>query len=178
MKTTDGVADVGEHVVSDRKGLGELYERSVPAAVRLAYLLTGDQAIAEDLAQDAFVRVAGKLVHLRHRDAFDDYLRRTVINLSKNHFRRRAIERAYLTRFRVVDRSASHDKGVVERQAMLAALQVLPHRQRSAIVLRFYEDLPEDAVAEILRCRPATVRSLVFRGVQTLRSEIGRTTDA
>jgi RNA polymerase sigma-70 factor (sigma-E family) len=178
MKTTDDVADVAEPHISDRKGLADLYERSAPGAVRLAYLLTGDRAIAEDIAQDAFVRVAGKLVHLRRHEAFDAYLRRTVINLSRNHFRRRAIERAYLARLRVVDGSPSHDRDVVERQAMLAALQDLPHRQRSAIVLRFYEDLSEDAVADILRCRPATVRSLVFRGVQTLRSEMGRTTDA
>jgi RNA polymerase sigma-70 factor (sigma-E family) len=178
MKTTDDVADEVGPRVGDREGLADLYRRSAPGAVRLAYLLTGDRAIAEDLAQDAFVRVAGRLAHLRHHEAFDAYLRRTVVNLSKNHFRRRAIERAYLTRERAQDPSPSHDRGVVERQAMLAALQDLPHRQRSAIVLRFYEDLPEDAVADILRCRPATVRSLVFRGVQALRSEMGRTTDA
>ena len=73
---------------------------SVPGAVRLAYLLTGDRAVAEDITQDAFVRVSGRLAHLREGAAFDAYLRRAVVNLAKNHFRRRAVERAYLERTR------------------------------------------------------------------------------
>ncbi len=178
MGTTDEIAEVGGAHVRDREGLGDLYRRSAPGALRLAYLLTGDRDLAEDLMQDAFVRVAGRLVHLRQPAAFDAYLRRTVVNLSKNHFRRRAIERAYLAKEQPTDEIAGHDRSVVERRAMLGALHHLPHRQRAAIVLRFYEDLPEDAVAEILRCRPATVRSLVFRGVKALRSEIERHADA
>ena len=68
------------------------------APIRLAYLLTGDRAVAEDIAQDAFVRVVGHLGHLRDASSFDAYLRRTVVNLSKNHFRRRAVERRFLAR--------------------------------------------------------------------------------
>src|SRR6058998_3162610 len=78
--------------------LGELYLRHAHDAVRLAYLLTGDRALAEDLVQDAFVRLAGRLVHLRDPCAFDAYLRRTVVNLSRSHFRRKKVERAYLQR--------------------------------------------------------------------------------
>jgi RNA polymerase sigma factor (sigma-70 family) len=52
---------------------------------------------------------------------------------------------------------------------MRAALLGLPVRQRAALVLRYYEDLPETQIADILRCRPSTVRSLVSRGVQALR---------
>ncbi len=178
MGTTDEIAGVGEARVRDREGLEDLYRRSAPGAVRLAYLLTGDRALAEDLAQDAFVRVAGRLVHLRQPAAFDAYLRQTVVNLSKNHFRRRAIERAYLATEHTPEEIAGHDRGIVERRAMLDALHRIPRRQREAIVLRFYEDLPEDSVAAILRCRPATVRSLVFRGVHALRDEIERHADA
>ena len=76
--------------------LVDLYERSGPGSIRLAYLLPGDPAVAEDIAQDAFVRVVGHLGHLRDASAFDSYLRRTVVNLSKNHFRRRAVERRFL----------------------------------------------------------------------------------
>src|SRR5437016_11762255 len=82
----------------DTGRLGELYVRHADDAVRLAYLLTGDRALAEDLVQDAFVRLAGRLVHLRDPDAFDAYLRRTVVNLSNSYFRRRKVERAYLER--------------------------------------------------------------------------------
>jgi RNA polymerase sigma factor (sigma-70 family) len=60
----------------------------------------------------------------------------------------------------------------------MAALERLPQRQRAAIVLRFYEDLSEDSIAQILRCRNGTVRSLVTRGVQALRADIKRYPDA
>src|ERR687887_2103997 len=78
--------------------LGDLYLRHADEAVRLAYLLTGDRHLAEDLVQDAFVRLAGRLVHLRDPGAFHAYLRRTIVNLSNSYFRRRRVERAYLER--------------------------------------------------------------------------------
>src|SRR3954471_7343674 len=78
--------------------LGDLYLRHADGAVRLAYLLTGDMGLAEDLAQDAFVKLAGRLVHLRDPGAFDAYLRRTVVNLANSSFRRRRVEREYLRR--------------------------------------------------------------------------------
>src|ERR1051326_7123613 len=85
---------------TDAGRLGELYLAHAEAAVRLGVLLTGDRALAEDLVQDAFVRLAGRLVHLRDASAFDAYLRRTVVNLSNSYFRRRRVERAYLQRER------------------------------------------------------------------------------
>src|SRR5215831_18530804 len=80
--------------------LGELYREHAEPALRLAYLLTGERALAEDLVQEAFVRVAGRFVHLRDPEAFGAYLRRAVVNLANSHFRRRRVERAYLTRER------------------------------------------------------------------------------
>lgn len=152
--------------------LAELYGRHAPAAVRLAYLLTGDRAVAEDLAQDAFVRVAGRLGHLRDAGAFEAYLRRTVVNMAKNHFRRRSLERSFLARSSPTRAVDSPEAGVVGRHAVMGALGRLPPRQRAAIVLRFYEDLPEDRIADMLGCRPGTARSLVSRGVQALRAEL------
>jgi len=172
------VARAGAKVGTGRPTLAELYEREAPGAVRLAYLLTGDRTVAEDITQDAFVRVSGRLAHLREAAAFDAYLRRAVVNLAKNHFRRRAVERAYLERNRPEAAIAGHEHRYVEREATMAALARLPQRQRAAIVLRFYEDLPEDAIAEILRCRNGTVRSLVTRGVQALRADMKRLADA
>ena len=161
-----------------RPGLAELYERTAPGAVRLAYLLTGDRAVAEDITQDAFVRISGRLAHLREAGAFDAYLRRTVVNLSKNHFRRRAVERSFLERATPPTDHPGHEHPLVEREATMAALARLPQRQRAALVLRFYEDLSEDEIARILRCRNGTVRSLVTRGVQSLRTDVERLTDA
>jgi RNA polymerase sigma-70 factor (sigma-E family) len=167
-----------EATAQEQAGLATLYDRSAPAATRLAYLLTGDRMLAEDLVQDAFVRVAGRLGHLREAGAFDAYLRRAVVNLAKNHFRRRAVERAFLDRSASGQPVAGHEGSVVERRATMAALAKLPARQRAAIVLRFYEDLPEDEIARILRCRNGTVRSLVTRGVHAMRAELQGESDA
>lgn len=154
---------------SERSGLAETYVRSAPEAIRLAYLLTGDRALAEDLAQEAFVRFVARLHYIRDRHAVDAYLRRTIVNLSRNYFRRRALERSFLER-QAGHRPLEHvEPDVSTHQAMRAALLGLPVRQRAALVLRYYEDLPETQIADILRCRPSTVRSLVSRGLQALR---------
>jgi len=153
--------------------LGDLYERHADDARRLAYLLTGDRALAEDLVQDAFVRLAGRLVHLRDPQAFPAYLRRTVVNLSRMHHRRRRVERGYLDRFR--EAPGVHDPpDLATRDTLREALLGLPERQRTAIVLRYYLDLPEGEAADLLGCRPATVRSLISRGVRTLRTTVRR----
>jgi RNA polymerase sigma-70 factor (sigma-E family) len=165
------------HEMTDRQGrarvgrLGELYLRYADDATRLAYLLTGDRALAEDLAQDAFVRLAGRLAHLRDEGAFEAYLRRTVVNLSRSYYRRRKVERAYLERHPPATPNAeapAADPG--ERDALWRALAALPQRQRAALVLRFYEDLSERQIADVLRCPVGTVKSLVSRGLSTLRT--------
>jgi RNA polymerase sigma-70 factor (sigma-E family) len=160
----------------DRPGIGEVYLRHSDKAVRLAYLLTGDQALAEDLVQDAFVKLAGRLVHLRDPGAFDAYLRTTVVNLSRSHFRRKRVERAYMERARRdvgLIRAPAPDRSVDDREDLWRALAGLTQRQRAAIVLRFYEDLSEAEAATILDCAPGTVKSLVARGLEKLRSEMG-----
>jgi RNA polymerase sigma-70 factor (sigma-E family) len=156
----------------DRGRLAELYMLHAPDALRFAYLLTGDRALAEDLVQDAFARLVGRLVHLRRGEAFPAYLRQTVLNLSRMHFRHRRVERAYLERqgrTRPADATAS---GIDVQWDLWSAVQQLPERQRAAIVLRYYEDLSEREIADALRCRPGTVRSLLSRGMQALRAAI------
>jgi RNA polymerase sigma factor (sigma-70 family) len=74
--------------------LEDLYVRHAPAALRLAFFLTGDRELAQDLVQDAFVRIAGRFGHLRTPDAFEAYLRRTIVNLFTSHLRRLRLERA------------------------------------------------------------------------------------
>jgi RNA polymerase sigma-70 factor (sigma-E family) len=155
--------------------IGELYLRHADAAVRLAYLLTGDREMAQDLAQDAFVKAAGRLIHLRDPAAFDAYLRTTIVNLTRSYFRRRRVERLYLERAQRMDRPPSDlgpGRSVEDQDELWQALRRLTQRQRAAIVLRFYEDLPEGEVAEILQCAPGTVKSLVSRGLEKLRNEI------
>ena len=157
--------------VLERGSLAELYVAHAPDALRLAFLLTGDPALAEDLVQDAFVRLAGRLRHLREPNAFWTYLRRTIVNLATSHFRHRRVERAYLERVAAAPSSVANVNHDLD-EAMHRALLGLPQRQRAAIVLRFYEDLSDVQTAAVLRCSPGNVRSLVSRGMQTLREEL------
>jgi RNA polymerase sigma-70 factor (sigma-E family) len=155
--------------------IGELYLRHADGAARLAYLLTGDREMAEDLVQDAFVKATGRLIHLREPDAFSAYLRTTIVNLSRSYFRHKRVERLYLERTRTTDGRETYSspwRAVEDKDELWKALGRLTQRQRAAIVLRFYEDLSEVEVAEILQCAPGTVKSLVSRGLDKLRSEI------
>jgi RNA polymerase sigma-70 factor (sigma-E family) len=154
---------------AERGRLAELYLRYAPGGIRLAYLLTGDKALAQDLVQEAFARFVGRLGHLREPAAFEAYLRRALVNLSKNHHRRRRVERSFLDREARFPLAASEQPDPSSRDMIRAALLALPERQRTAIVLRFYLDLSETQIADLLRCRPGTVRSLVSRGLQALR---------
>ncbi len=156
----------------ERAGVGGLYVRHGPAALALAYLLTGDRALAEDLTQEAFVRVVGRFAHLRDPEAFPAYLRKTVLNLVRSHLRRQRLERSYLRRESQQPREEGVEYDLDIREDLWQALQCLPERQRFAIVLHFYEDLSEEEAAEVLRCRPGTYRSLVSRGVKALREEV------
>jgi RNA polymerase sigma-70 factor (sigma-E family) len=152
--------------------LGELYVRYAPDALRLAQILTGERALAEDLVQDAFVRLAGRLAHLRDPAAFEAYLRRTVVNLANSKFRRRRIERDYLAREASRPNPTAVRVDPETRDQVWTALQTLPVKQRAAIALRYYEDLPEGRIAEVIGVRPATVRSLISRGMAALREEL------
>jgi RNA polymerase sigma-70 factor (sigma-E family) len=151
--------------------LADLYARHAPAAGRLAYLLTGDAHLAEDLTQEAFVRAFGRFRDLRQPEAFEWYLRRTVVNLTRSHFRRRRTERDYLARQpRREEHALLADPS--ERDAMWHALQQLAPKQRAAIVLRYYEDLSDAQVADAMRCPVGTVKSLIHRGLERLRAEV------
>jgi RNA polymerase sigma-70 factor (sigma-E family) len=164
---------VGETERLEGGRLAELYARHAPEARRLAYLLTGDRAQAEDLVQDSFVRVTGRFLDLRDPDGFGHYLKRTIVNLGNSYFRRRNLERSYLERQTqmALPHATEHDPSI--RDAVWRALQKLPIRQRAAIVLRYYEDLSEEQISEILKCRRGTVKSLVSRGLEALRADAG-----
>jgi RNA polymerase sigma-70 factor (sigma-E family) len=150
-----------------------LYERHVRRVGRLAYLLTGDRQLAEDIAHEAFVRAIGRLSALRRPEAFGSYLRRAVINLARKHWSRSATEARYVRREgpREVTRSTELPD-ITTRDEIWRALQSLPHDQRAAIVLRFFEDLSERDAAAALGCPRGTLKSRVSRGLEGLRIEM------
>jgi RNA polymerase sigma-70 factor (sigma-E family) len=153
--------------------IGALYRVHAPQAGRLAYLLTGDAQVAEDIAHEAFVRLIGRFSHIRDEEAIPSYLRRSVVNLARKHWRKRSSERSYLRRegpALAAEAGALPDVGA--RAELWDALGKLPYRQRAAIVLRIYEDLSEEQTARVLGCAVGTVKSSLSRGLQQMREEM------
>jgi RNA polymerase sigma-70 factor (sigma-E family) len=150
--------------------LDGLYRAHAPGALRFALMLTGDRALAEDLVQEAFIRVGAKLHTLRDPAAFSSYLTRTIANLAKSHFRHRTV-------------AARHERSVDERtlvtelddvttnDELLRALHRLPVQQRAVLVLRYYNQLSHEEIADTLHCPVGTVKSQLSRGLARLRKE-------
>lgn len=144
--------------------VGDLYEARHADMVRLAYLLTGSRETAADVVQDSFVKVFRKWDSIRDPNA---YLRKVVVNGCKSSHRRRKRERDRAAVAAGVDQVVD-----LEADEISDALAALPHRQRAAIVLRYYHDCSEREIAEVLGCRPGTVGSLLHRGLAQLREVI------
>ncbi|HZJ27078.1 MAG TPA: SigE family RNA polymerase sigma factor [Acidimicrobiia bacterium] len=146
--------------------LEQLFVERYAAMVRLAHLLTGSNAVGEDLVQDSLARMQ------RRWDRIDDpvaYLRTAVVNASRSWHRSRRREQR---RLRVV---APVDENVgLEARELLDVLDDLPHGQRTAVVLRYYEGFSEAQIAEAMGCRPGTVKSHLHRGLAALREVIER----
>ena len=129
-------------------------------SVRLATALTSDRAVAEELVQEAFLEV------MQRWDGVDNpegYLRTVVVNRCRNHQRGMGVRRRHAPPAPPLTVDAP------ELDEMWAALAALRPRRRTALVLRFYEDLPIDEIARLLGCRPGTVSSLLHRGLADLR---------
>jgi RNA polymerase sigma-70 factor (sigma-E family) len=143
---------------------------------RLAYTLTGDYEAARDLTQDALVAVFRSWERVASADSPVAYARRVLINRRLADLRRRKVDEL-LTPDPDVRPGAGSDEGRYDdREAVWQALSNITVRQRTVLVLRYYEDLDDSEIAELLGCRKSTVRSLAARGLAALRSTALRST--
>ena len=152
-------------VEEDREaGFDELFARERRPMVQVAFLLVGSEAVAEEIVQDAFATVYERWARIDQPGAF---LRRCVVNGAKRSLRRRALARR---------REPELIEGAVDHDAreLLDALAQLPVRQRSVIVLRFYEHMTQPEIADALDLRLGTVKSSLHRGLARLREVIER----
>lgn len=153
-----------------RSGLNQLYEYHAASSYRLAYVITGDRDLANDLVQEAFARVVHRFGHLRHREAFESYLRRTVVNLANSHFRRQVVERRAAMKATTIDKTATIPD-LETRDVLWTLVLSLPARQRLAVVLRYYEDMSESETAALLGISARAVNSLISRALEKLRKQ-------
>jgi RNA polymerase sigma-70 factor (sigma-E family) len=147
----------------------EFVRAHTAALLRTAYLLTGDGSAAEELVQDTLVRLYPKWERVQAAEQPVAYVRRSVANAFINQRRRPG---SHELRYDLIPEYVDHrdaTAAVVDRDELWPLLRRLPQRQRAALVLRYFHDLPDADIAAALDCRAGTVRSLISRGLATLR---------
>ena len=147
------------------------YRREFPRATGLAYSLCGDWAVAEELAQDAFLVAHRKWSRVAHHDDPGQWVRRVVANRAVSNYRRRLAERRALNRMGtpgpVVD-PVGPPTGVLDQ------IRALPPRQAQAIALVYVEQLSTAEAAATLGCSESTLRTHLQRGREALRAVVDR----
>ncbi|MFJ4670566.1 SigE family RNA polymerase sigma factor [Kitasatospora purpeofusca] len=138
--------------------------------VRTAYLLTGDYHEAEDVVQATLAKVFRSWPRISRLDEPDAYVHRALVNNNLSRHRRRRVRQLLVPVLpeRAHSAGAGH-RDVEERSVLLQALAELPPRQRAVVVLRYWEDMGEQQVAEVLGCSAGNVKSQASRGLAKLR---------
>jgi RNA polymerase sigma-70 factor (sigma-E family) len=153
----------------DETEFSELVAARAHALRRTAFLMCGDWHQAEDLVQVTFMKLHASWHRIRQQEAFDAYLRKTLLRALIDEKRRARWRREAPTDVlpEVADPAVQPD-GV--RDVLVAGLRQLPPGQRATIVLRFFEDLSVDETARALGCSPGTVKSQTSKGLAALRT--------
>ena len=148
--------------------LATVFENEYEGLLRFAYFVSGDRSTAEDLVQEAFVRIyeAGDRVDLGR---LRQYARRTVLNLHRSTLRRLSIRLSHLPK-----QSVSRDPAdQFEHYPVRSALMALRAGERACLALRFYEDMKDREIAETLGISVSAVKKRIQRGLQGVRSILG-----
>jgi RNA polymerase sigma-70 factor (sigma-E family) len=160
------------------EAVAALYQASALSLIRMAYVMLDDLQGAEDVVQEAFYGLYRRWGRLKDADHAIFYVRAAVLNGCRSALRHRAVRRRVLAdqpdHRPAVSAEALVIKGE-EREQVIRALARLPHRQREALVLRFYLELPDDQIARVMDIRQSTVRSTVARALEALGRDLKET---
>jgi RNA polymerase sigma-70 factor (sigma-E family) len=160
-------------------GYDDLYSALWPRLVRTAYAVSGDLGVAEDAVQTAFAKAYRSWRRISRLEAPEAYLRRMAVNEVLND-RRLARRRHEISSAEPPESTAtgrSGDDALVQDEMWRVVLS-LPPRQRAVLVLRYYEDLSEQQIADVLGCRPGTVKSQASAALASLRTRLDHPTRA
>ena len=170
-KTLVGRFQAGEAAIFD-----ELYSRHIDKAYNLAYRLTGDSETAQDICQDAFIRVYSNLGRFRFEAKFTTWLYTIILNLARSHHRKK--KWAPIDDFPNLP-AEGNGNGMLHKidrkmtkQAVRRHLQKLPTREREALILRHYEGMSCSDAAVVMGCAEETVRTLSFFAIRKLRDAL------
>jgi RNA polymerase sigma factor (sigma-70 family) len=162
----EGVTDTQVDELADHATFAQVFAAERTPMVRVAFLVVGSQAVAEEIVQDAFAGLYARF------DAVDNavaYVRTAVVRGAVTWKKRRAMETDRLARV-----AEPGPTGIREIDTTWDALRALRPERRAVLVLRFYDDLSHAQIAEILGCPVATVRTRLHRGLSDLRKELER----
>lgn len=174
--TYNGIGFVERSGIGRDEAVAALFDRHYAPMCRLAYVILGDAALAEEIVMEALLKTFTGWGRLRDVERADAYLRRSVVNMCRSKIRRKAIE-ARVNRtihHRDEHRAPDWDPERHETSRLVwRAVQDLPERQRATVVLRYFEDLPESEIADVLQCSVGTVKSQLSKARAKLESALG-----
>ena len=142
------------------------------ALLRFAYLLTRDHARAEEAVQDALMAAYSRWARICRDHDPEAYVRRSIVNADISRWRRFLRRETPTAEPAEPSSGPDHAVAQAEHDAVWTLCATLPTKQRAAVVLRYYEDLPDAEIAAILDCSPATIRSQIHRALVTLRTTL------
>jgi len=155
--------------------VSKLFAQEATALVRLARLFTDDRNAAEDLVQEAFIRLHRSAHRIQDPEKAAPYLRSILLNLARDHNRRGLMSLRHSEALTPAASPEAPDDQVVlnEQQAsLIAGLEKLPARQRECLLLRFYFDLTEREIGTTLSISPNSVKTHCRRGMESLRRKL------
>ena len=171
-----GVSVVGRAESERDRAIAALFDRHYAPMCRLAYVIPGDAALAEEIVMEALIKTFSGWGRIRDVSRADAYLRRAVVNLCRSKIRRKSIEaRVNAVSYRRAELNAPDwDPETHETSRLVwAAVRGLPERQRACVVLRYFEDLPEGQIADVLGCSVGTVKSQLSKARAKLEKSLG-----
>jgi RNA polymerase sigma-70 factor (sigma-E family) len=150
----------------------DFFAAAWPRLLRTTYAVTGDLQLAEDTLQTAFARAYAAWARVSRADEPLAYVRRMAINAALQHHRRASTRRESVVEVIREQPQRDPEDDWLAHDEVWIAIRALPPRQRAVVVLRYYEDLSERQIADVLRCRPGTVKSQSSAALATLRARL------